>query len=258
MTSLRAALAVAVMTFREAVRDRVLYLLLAFALVMIATSRLLALLTVGSEARIVADTGLAAIAFFGVLTGVVVGVSLITKEIEQRTAYTILARPLTRRTFVVGKYLGLLTTVVVNAAVMSVGFVFLLLWRGEPVVPMLPALWLIAVELAVITALALFFSAVSTSSILGILFTLAIYIAGHLVWSFPLLARRLAGTWGATAVMAVYHVMPNLDRFNVRGEAVHGDPVSLGFLLAQTAYGAGWAILLVLAAALAFSRRDLA
>lgn len=253
-----AALAVAVMTFREAVRDRVLYMLLAFALVMIAAARLLALLTVGSESRIVVDTGLAAIAFFGVLTAVFVGVSLIAKEIEGRTAYTILARPLSRRTFVAGKYLGLLLTLWVNAAVMSLGFILLLLLRGEPVLPVLPALWLIAMELAVVTALALFFSALSTSSLLGILFTLGVYVAGHLIWSLPMLAERLGEGWGSRLVMAAYHVLPNLDRFNVRAQVVHGDPVAGSFLLLQTAYGVGWALLLVLAASASFSRRDLA
>lgn len=254
---MRMAMAVAVMTFREAVRDRILYLLLAFALVMIAAARFLALLTVGSEVRIVADTGMAAIAFFGVLTAIFVGVSLITKEIEQRTAYTILARPMTRGTFVLGKYLGLLMTLWVNAGVMSLGFVLLLALRGDPILPVLPALWLTAMELAVVTALALFFSALATSSILGILFTLGLYVAGHLVWSFPLLAGRLGPGWGARAVMAVYYVLPNLDRFNVRAAVIHGDPVPLEFIVLQTAYGLGWVILLLLAAALAFSRRDL-
>jgi ABC-type transport system involved in multi-copper enzyme maturation permease subunit len=255
--TVRSAAAVAAMTFREAIRDRVLYLLLAFALVMIATSRLLALLTVGSEARIVADTGLAAIAFFGVLTGIFLGVSLIAKEIEQRTAYTILARPVARGLFVTGKYLGLLATVLVNATVMSAGFLLLLLWRGEPILNVLPALWLIAVELAVVTALALFFSSVSTSTILGILFTMGVYVAGHLVWSFPLLASRLGPGWSARVVMAVYYAFPNLDRFNVRSAAVHGDPVPWDFILAQSAYGLGWILLLILAASVAFSRRDL-
>ncbi len=255
---MRLAVAVAVMTFREAVRDRVLYLLLAFALVMIAAARFLALLTVGSEARIVADTGLAAIAFFGVLTAIFVGVSLITKEIEQRTAYTVLARPMHRGTFVLGKYMGLLLTLWVNAGIMSLGFMLLVALRGEPVLPLLPALWLIGVELGVVTALALFFSAVATSSLLGILFTLGVYVAGHLVWSFPLLAERLQGGFGGSLVMAVYYVIPNLDRFNVRAMVVHGDPVSPGFLIAQSVYGLAWAVLLLLAASRAFARRDLA
>ncbi|MFQ5719562.1 MAG: ABC transporter permease, partial [Acidobacteriota bacterium] len=153
-----AAAAVAAMTFREAVRDRVLYVLLAFALVMIAMARLMALLTVGSETRIVTDTGLAAISMFGVLTAVFVGVSLITKEIERRTAHTVLARPVSRWTFVTGKYVGLVVTLLVNAGVMSAGFLLLLAWRGDPILQVLPALWLIAVELAVVTAFALFFS----------------------------------------------------------------------------------------------------
>lgn len=255
---MRMALAVAVMTFREAVRDRVLYLLLAFALVMIAGARFLALLTVGSETRIVVDTGLTAIAFFGVLTAIFVGVSLITKEIERRTAYTILARPMSRGIFVLGKYIGLLLTLWVNAGVMSLGFISLLALRGDPVLPVLPALWLIAIELAVITALALFFSAVATSSILGILATLGVYVAGHLVWSFPLLAQRLQPGVGQKLVMGLYYLLPNLDRFNVRAMVVHGDPVPLGFILAQSLYGLGWAALLLLAASRAFSRRDLA
>ncbi|MFQ5669641.1 MAG: ABC transporter permease [Acidobacteriota bacterium] len=250
-------LAIAAVTFREAVRDRVLYMLLAFALVMIATSRLLAMLTVGSEARIVADTGLTAIALFGVLTAVFVGVSLITKEIERKTAYTILARSISRQQFVSGKYLGLLLTLVVNAATMSLAFLALLAWRGDPVRGMLPALWLIGVELAVVTAMAQFFSAVCSSSIIGILFTLSGYVVGHLIWSLPLLAQRLTASWARIVVMTCYDLLPNLDRFNVRPQAVHGDTVPLDFLLGQTAYGAGWVLLLVLATAFAFSRRDL-
>jgi len=82
-------------------------------------------------------------------------------------------------------------------------------------------------------------------------------VAGHLVWSFPLLAGRLGPGWGTRLVMAVYYVLPNLDRFNVRAAVVHGDEVSLGFIAAQTTYGLGWAILLILAASYAFSRRDL-
>ena len=254
---MNAAWAVASMTFREAIRDRVLYVLLAFALVMIAMSRLLALLTVGSESRIVADTGLTAIALFGVLTAVFVGVSLITKEVERRTAHTVLARPISRWTFVAGKYSGLLLTLFVNAGIMSLGFVLLLAVRGDAILPVLPALWLTFVELAVVTAFALFFSAVSTSSIVGILFTLGLYVSGHLVWSFPLLANRLDVAWGRAVAWAAYYVMPNLDRFNLRAEAVHGDAVSWTYVLVQTGYGVGWALVLVIAASFAFSRRDL-
>ena len=250
-------LAVAQMTFREAVRDRVLYLLFAFALLLMALSRVLALLTVGSESRIVADTGLAAIAIFGVPTGVFLGVSLLGREIERRTAHTVLARPISRWGFVTGKYLGLLLTLVVNAAAMSAAFVGLLMWRGDPVRPVLPALWLTLVELAVVTALALFYSAVSTSALVALLFTLATYVAGHLVWSLPLLVERLTGSGARLVVWAVYYALPHLDRFNVRAEAVHGDAVPIALIAWQTAYGVGWSILLVLGAGRAFARRDL-
>ncbi|MFQ5720814.1 MAG: ABC transporter permease, partial [Acidobacteriota bacterium] len=184
-------------------------------------------------------------------------VSLITKEIERRTAHTVLARPVSRWTFVTGKYVGLVVTLLVNAGVMSAGFLLLLAWRGDPVLQVLPALWLIAVELAVVTAFALFFSAVSTSSIVGILFTLGLFVAGHLVWSLPLLAGRLTAAWARGVVWMAYYILPNLDRFNLRAAAVHGDPTPAGYVLAQTLYGIGWAVILVLAASFAFSRRDL-
>ncbi|MFQ5768015.1 MAG: ABC transporter permease [Acidobacteriota bacterium] len=255
---IRAMAAIASVTFREAIRDKILYLLLGFALVMIAMSRLLALLTVGSESRIVMDTGLAAITFFGMLAAVFVGVSLITKEIERRTAYTLLARPIPRSVLVTGKYVGLLGTLLLNAALMSAGFLILLAWRGDPVLAVLPALWLTGVELAVVTAMAIFFSSVSTSSILSVLLTLSLYVAGHLVWSFPLLIRRLTSAWAQDLALAVSYVIPNLDRFNVRADVIHGDPVPLGFIVGQSVYGISWAVLFLLGAVLAFSRRDLA
>jgi len=128
--------AIALNTFREAIRDRVLYLLLVFALLLIGLSRLLSLLTVGNEEKIVKDTGLAAISIFGVLTAVFVGVNLVFKEIERRTVYTLLANPVRRWQFLAGKFVGLGLVLAMNVALMS-GLLFaVLLWRGAPPWPL--------------------------------------------------------------------------------------------------------------------------
>ena len=184
--------AIALNTFREAIRDRILYLLLVFALVLIVAARLLSLLTVGSEDKIIKDFGLAAISIFGVLTAVFVGVSLVFKEIERRTVYTLLANPVRRWQFVSGKYVGLLMVLGMNVSLMSLTLAAVLLVRGQSLLPLLPAVWLILVELALITAFSILFSSF-TNPILAAMGTVAIYIVGHLAWSFGLLKQRLSG-----------------------------------------------------------------
>ncbi len=150
-----AVVATALNTYREAVRDRVLYLLLVFALLVIGVSRMLSLLTVGSEEKIIKDLGLSAISFFGTLTAVFVGVSLVFKEIERRTIYTLLARPVARWQFVFGKFAGLFAVLVTNATLMTVALFAVLLWRGEAPWPLLPAVLMILVELAIVSAFTL-------------------------------------------------------------------------------------------------------
>ena len=151
-----AIVAIGLNTFREAIRDRVLYLLLVFALVVIGASRLLALLTVGSEDKIIKDLGLSAISIFGILTAVFLGVSLVFKEIDKRTIFTLLANPVPRWQFVLGKYLGLMAVLTVNVTLMSL--VLGLILGGGTVLALCPAVTLTVVELALVTAFALLFS----------------------------------------------------------------------------------------------------
>src|SRR4029450_7537202 len=129
-TAMRAILAIAQNTFREAIRDRILYLLLVFALLMIAASRVVSVLTVGDEDKTINDLGLAAIGLFGVLTAIFVGIGLVFKEIDRRTIYTIVTKPIHRHQFIIGKYLGLVLTLAVNTAIMTAGYYALLLVRG--------------------------------------------------------------------------------------------------------------------------------
>jgi ABC-type transport system involved in multi-copper enzyme maturation permease subunit len=250
-----AIVAIALNTFREAIRDRILYLILAFALVLIFVSRFVALLTVGSEVKIVKDLGLSAISVFGLLTAVFVGVSLVFKEIERRTVYTLLAQPVRRWQFVCGKYAGL--SLVLASAVVVTGAALLVAVRlaGEAPFALLPAIVLAWVELELIAAFAVLFSSF-TNPILAAVGTVAIYVVGHLSWSFDLLEKRVAGE-GAKVLCRILHaIVPNLDRLNVKAAAVHGAALPSGYFIAALSYGILYAIAIVVLACVIFERRE--
>jgi ABC-type transport system involved in multi-copper enzyme maturation permease subunit len=252
-----AVAAIAWNTFREAIRDRVLYLLLAFAILVVGTSRFLSLLTVGSEEKIIKDVGLAAILLFGVLLAVFVGVSLVFKEIEKRTVLTLLANPVRRWQFVVGKYLGLLLVLGANTVLMTAVLFGVLLARGDRPWPLLAAVLTIAVQLSVLAAFAILFSSY-TNSILSAVGTVAVYVAGHLSWSLDLLRNRVDSVAAKTACDVVHLLLPNLDRLNLHAAAVHGLPLPQGTLLWGVAYGLAYAAVIVVIACLVFERREFA
>ena len=247
--------AIALATIREAVRDRILYLLLVFALAVIAVSRFVSLLTVGDEAKIVKDLGLAALSLFGVMTAMFTGVSLVFKEIERRTIYTLLAAPVRRWHFVVGKYAGLLGVLTTNAALMYTVLAGVLLVQGESPRGLAPAVVLVVVELALVAAFAVLFSSF-TNPILAAVGTLAVYVAGHLVWSFELLEKRLSGGFAKGVCAALRWALPNLDRLDVKAAAVHGAPIPPAYVGWGIAYGLLYAAVVLAVAAIVFERRD--
>ncbi|MDH3629033.1 MAG: ABC transporter permease [Acidobacteriota bacterium] len=247
--------AIALNTFREAIRDRVLYLLLVFALILIVVSQLLSLLTVGDEEKIIADMGLSAISIFGVLTAVFIGVSLVFKEIERRTVYTLLANPVRRWQFLLGKFVGLMAVLLMNVVLMSIALSIVLVLRGQPPWDLVPALFLITIELAVVTSFALLFSTL-TNPILAAVWTFASYVAGHLAWSLPLLRDKVTGTIGKWVCDAVYAVMPHLHRLDIKADAVHGLPLPDGYVWMAALYGVSYAAVILLLASVAFERKD--
>jgi len=247
--------AIALNTFREAIRDRILYLILAFAVVMIAVSRFLSMLTVGDEAKIIKDVGLSAISIFGVLTAVFVGVSLVFKEIEKRTIYTLLAQPVRRWQFVVGKYAGLLLVLAMNLVLMAAALAAVLLLYGESPLATAPAIFLIFVELVVVTAFAILFSSFA-NPVLAALGTFAIYVIGHLTWSFQLLRERIVEGPGRAICDLLYWVLPNLDRLDVKSRVVHGFGVEPALVGWGTLYGLSYAVIVIVLACAVFERRD--
>jgi ABC-type transport system involved in multi-copper enzyme maturation permease subunit len=251
----RAVAAIALNTFREAIRDRVLYLILAFALTLIALSRFVSMLTVGSEVKIVKDLGLSAVSLFGLLTAVFVGVSLVSKEIERRTVFTLLAQPVRRWQFICGKYAGLLLVLGASVLLTGAAVVAAVALKGESPWPLLPAIALAYVELALVAAFAVLFSSF-TNPILASVGTVATYVVGHLSWSFDLLKARIPGRFGRAACDVLHALLPNLDRLDVKASAVHGLPLTAGYLAAAAAYGLFYAAAVVILACLVFERRE--
>lgn len=247
--------AIAINTFREAIRDRILYLILAFALVMIAASRAVSLLTVGSEEKIIKDMGLAAISVFGVATAIFVGVGLVFKEIERRTIYTLTSKPIRRSTFILGKYLGLALVLLVNLSIMTLAFYALLWLKGYLDFGLGVAIVLTLVELLLVTAIAIFFSSFS-SPLLSSLFTVTAYLIGHLSWGLTLLAEKVDSALGRWLCLALYRILPNLEYLNVKGEVVHKLPVSGEEVVLAATYGLSYTAVVLLLAVAVFRKRD--
>src|SRR5262245_13414831 len=230
---------VAVNVFKESVRDKVLYNLVAFAVLLMAASYLIGELTAGQDVKIIKDLGLAAIATFGLLIAIFIGIGLVWKEVERRSIYSLLAKPVSRAQFIVGKYCGLVLTLGVNVAVMVVAWYAVLAYMGTTAIPgtasatdprMLEAVLLIFVELMLVTAVALFFSTFS-SPFLSAGLTLGLWVVGHFnadLRNFESVVDSPAAAWLARGL---YYVLPNFGAFDVKYQAVHAVPVPTSYLL---------------------------
>ena len=248
--------AVARNTFREAVRDKVLYVLLFFAAAAIFGSKALAWISIGQDIKIVKDVTLASISIFGVLIAIFVGASLVYKEIDKRTLYTILAQPMHRYEFILGKYFGLVGLLAVVTVIMTtLSAAYTLLLGGG-----LDATWFLAVllifwKLLLITALAILMSSL-TSPILGALIVFSAYVFGHATGVFKELPPQFDGTFAQKALEIAYYVIPNLGNFDIRLEAANGVPINPAFVAYVLVYGTAYTVVLLILAAVAFEGKD--
>jgi len=257
-------MAIAINTFKEAIRDKILYNLLFFALLMIGASLLLATLTVGEQSKIIIDIGLASINIFGALIAVFLGIGLISKEIEKRTIYNIIAKPVPRYQFLMGKYIGLQLTIVVNTIIMGIGLYLVLIsnelrW-GHSIFnvnfDIWKAIYLILIELMVITAIALLFSTFSSSSTLSAIFSIAIYLIGHLTEELKLIGDNLQNFILKETINLFYYLLPNFDNFNVKGRVAYGLEVSGTYLSLVTLYGISYIAVMLFLSGMIFQKRD--
>jgi len=249
--------ALALNTFRETVRDRIFYLVAVFGFVMLASTAVLSPLTVGAQAKIMSDVGLGAMVAFGLLVVVFVGSGMVRKEMDKGTIVTVLAKPVGRRTYLLGKFLGLNLTLTTMLAVMTVMFLLLLLVApGAFSLRFLPVVWLCFLELTLINAVAVFFST-CVSPVLAAVFTLGVFVVGHLSQSIRDFGQLEGGAVQKAVSDVVYYLTPNLEVFNLRAQVVHGGTVPAAHLALATLYGLGWAAVLLVLAGGVFARREL-
>jgi ABC-type transport system involved in multi-copper enzyme maturation permease subunit len=246
-------------TFRESVRDRVLYNLILFVLLLVGASVFISELSIDQESAFIANLGLSSMLIFGALIAIFIGVGLVYKEIDRRTIYNLLSKPVYRHEFILGKYLGLCLTLLVNSVVMVVGVELALLYVNGRFVPMhlamLPAAFLLYLELALIVAVALMFSSFSTP-MLSALFSFALYVAGHFSADLKLAAQLTDSALVRAILHGAYYLIPNLSNFGFISEASHGRMAPAKMILSASVYAIVYVSILLSASMLIFQKRN--
>jgi Cu-processing system permease protein len=251
---------VALNTFREAVRDRVLYNLVFFALLMMLAAVVVGQISIGIEVSVIVSLGLSATSVIGLLISVFIGVALVSKEMEKRTLYALLAKPVRRWEFLLGKFGGLVLTLAVNTAAMAAGLFLVMLYvkhslqREDAVV--LVAVYFIWLKLALMVALALLFSCFTTP-LLAILFAAGLYIVGLYVQELRNLPADVMSPAMAAFTKWLSYLLPNFENFNVMAMAAHGRVVPGTLILQNTLYAVIYCAIVLTGAAAVFSRKNL-
>ena len=249
-------LTVALNTYREAVRDKILYVLLFFAGATILFSKALGYIRVGEDMKIITDISLAAISVFGALIAIFVGTNLVHKEIDKRTIYTILSRPLWRFEFILGKFAGLSMLIATVTVVMGVGAgAYILLLGGTINVMFAEALLLIFWKLMLLTALSVLLSTL-TSPILGAIVVLTAYFAGHATGILIDLPGQFDETYAKELVTLLYYAVPNLSNFDIWREYANGVAVPHSYVAWTILYGTVYTGMLLFLACIAFHEKD--
>lgn len=248
--------ALAINTLRESVRNKVLYALLFFSVAMIASGVIVSSMSYVEGARILQDVGLAAIRLFGVAIAIFVGIHLIHKEVDRRTVFTILSKPISRGTFLVGKFAGLTLTVWLQTAIMGAAFGLVSLAAGAPLgVPHLAFLVLVAAELALVIAVATFFSSFTTP-ILAAFFTAGTWAVGQLTRELRDIGASSESVSLEWLTWIAHRVLPDLEGFDLSIQAAHLLPVAASDVLLPLLYGAGYITVVMAGAVGVFERRD--
>ncbi|HWR34634.1 MAG TPA: ABC transporter permease [Clostridia bacterium] len=252
--------AIAFNTFREAVRDRVLYNLVVFAILMVGSALLFGQISIGIERLVLVNLGLTAISLFGIVIAIFIGIGLVSKEIEKRTLYTVLAaRPVRRWEFIIGKFFGLIGTLVVNASFMAAGFFAALLYLTHKLQAadayLLVAIYFIVLQFVLITSLALLFSTFS-SPLLSSVFAFSLFVIGTFAEDLRGFAAIASGPTRWLAEGLAYFV-PNFAAFNVISQVAHSVPVPGKLILYNSIYAVLYATAAISGAVLIFERRNL-
>jgi len=250
---------IALGAFKESVRERVLYNLIVFAFLMIGAAILLGSISVGVEQIVLVNLGLSAISVFGLLIAIFIGIGLVSKEIERRTIYNILSKPVTRAEFILGKYAGLLLTLFVNTAIMTAGFYIALAIQKKGLtqqdLSLLIAVYFILLQLAIVVGVAIFFSCISTS-ILSAVFTFCLFVIGNFSSDMRWFGQESGSPLLEKVTAVLYYVLPNFGNFNVINQVAHGVKITNLFITANTCYALLYISILMSGAVLIFEERE--
>jgi ABC-type transport system involved in multi-copper enzyme maturation permease subunit len=248
--------AIAVNTFKEGIRDRILYLPFFFATVAVVFSRVLAVLTVGDRVKIIKDVGLASLSIFGMLIAVLIGTGLVYKEIDKKTIYTLLAKPVERWQFLLGKFFGLVLILFSLTASMAAVFLVVVFAHTSKVEGgLIVAILFIFLELVLVTAVAMLFSCFSTP-ILSSVFTLSFYVIGHFSWGLQTLIEKARSGPARATLRLLYAVLPDLENFNFKTDVVYGLRILPKFYIFAALYGLAYTAFVLALAVIIFKNRD--
>jgi Cu-processing system permease protein len=257
MNPIRGVWLVSLNTIRELLRSKLLYNLLLFAVLLIGSSFFIAQLTIGQWDRIILDLGLAATELTGVLIAILIGVGLVAGEVERKTIFPVLARPLSRGAFLGGRYVGLALMLALNVALMTAALALVVHLAGYRLSATAgAAASLILVELLVMAAAAMLFSSFTTP-ILASAFSLSLFLIGHLVGSLRLFAEKSKSGAARALTLWAYRLLPDLELFNLKAQAANELPVPHGATTTAALYGVAYAAICLVLAIAIFSRRDL-
>ena len=250
---------IALHTFKESVREKVLYNLVAFALLLIGAGILFGSISVGVEQIILITLGLTSISVFGLLIAIFIGIDLVSKEIERRTIYNILSKPVSRPEFILGKYLGLLLTLFVNTAIMTVGFYAALFYQKRALLlddlRFLGAVYFILLELAIVVGIAVVFSCISTP-VLSAVYTFCLYVIGNFSADLRVFGQATESALLGTVSDVLYYMLPNFGNFNVISQVAHAEKIPGYLWLGNSLYALLYIAALLGVAVLIFEERE--
>lgn len=255
---MNASITIAGTTFREARRNKVFYAIFFFAVAFILSSFIFTNLTISAYDRVLRDIGTASIDFFGALLAIFLGIGLVSREVDRRTVYTVVTKPIPRWEFIVGKFLGLAGVLLVALGVMFVSFLVVMYTFGTSRPVLEPLLWyfvLAITQLSVVVAFAILMSTF-TGSALAAFATVGLYLIGHFSPNLYYFGQKSHAAAVRLLTAAIYYVVPNLDRFSLAHQITYDQHVKVGAALLTLLYGVLYTAAFLVAAAVAFERRD--
>lgn len=217
-------------TFKEAIRDKILYIIILFSIFIIGASVILSTLSIGQDQKIIVDMGLSAISIFGVLITLFVGTTLLNKEIEKKTIYLLLTKPLRRSDFIIGKHLGMSYTLLVIISIMTLCFYGVLYFQGMPLNPVyLQSIFMNYIELILLIAIAIFFSTFA-SPVMSSMYTLGFYLVGHFSKDLLEIGKLSKNETFMEVTKYLYYFLPDLEKLNLKNMVLYLDQANLNDL----------------------------